>query len=75
MHRTLRGVLCIDLYVYPVEGEKELYPVAYGETVDDDDIYLGEITLHEVYPQELDALYVRWVPIGDQIRERLDTEN
>lgn len=63
------------LYVYPVEGEKELYPVAYGETVDDDDIYLGEITLHEVYPKELDALYVRWVPIGDQIRERLDTEN
>ena len=61
------------LYVYPVGGEKELYPVSYGETVDDDNIYLGEITLNEVYPQELDALYNRWVPIGAQIRERLDT--
>ncbi|MBQ7687847.1 MAG: hypothetical protein IJT27_01385 [Clostridia bacterium] len=61
------------LYVYPMGGDKEEYPVSYGETVDDDNIYLGELTLNEVYPKELDALYVRWVPIGAQIRERLDT--
>ena len=60
------------LYLFPVGGEEEQYPVAYGETVDDDNIYLGEITLNEVYPRELDALYVQWVPIGRQIQAKLE---
>lgn len=59
------------LYIFPVGGETEQYPVAYGETVDDDNIYLGEMTLAETNTRALDALYVQWVPIGKQIAERL----
>lgn len=62
------------LHIFPVGGEEETYPVAYGETVDDDNIYLGEVTLNEVYPKELDALYVQWVPIGKKIAEKLGAD-
>lgn len=64
-----------ELYVYPAGGEKELYPVSYGGNVDDDNIYLGDLTLTETYPSELEPLYVRWTPVGDQIKEKLSVED
>ncbi|MBQ6065479.1 MAG: hypothetical protein IJK89_01535 [Clostridia bacterium] len=60
------------LYVFPDGGEEEAYPLTVNHTVDDTTIELGAFTLKEVYPKELDALYVQWAPIGDRIKARLE---
>lgn len=63
------------LYIFPDGGEEEAYPLTVDHTVDDTTIDLGAFSLKEVYPKELDALYVQWVPVGNRIAEKLGVEN
>ena len=62
------GILCI----FPAGGEEEQYPLTFSDSIDDKTVSLGELTLKEVYPKELEALYNQWVPIGRQIKAKLE---
>lgn len=64
------GVKDDVMYLFPLEGEVETYPITYGEKY----AVLGDMTLKEYYGSALEELYPIWYTVQQQVEATLRGE-